>query len=138
MIIVARDGSGDFTTIQEAVDSLPEKFDGAPREILIRPGEYREKVVIHRDNVRLFGEDALSTVLSWNACAKDTYEDGTEKTTFLSATLMTTGRDIEVDDITVVNDAGDGRVVGQAVAVYAAGDRGVWRGCRCIAHQDTR
>ncbi|MBQ7184598.1 MAG: pectin esterase [Clostridia bacterium] len=137
MIIVARDGSGDFTTIQEAVDSLPEKFDGAPREILIRPGEYREKVVIHRDNVRLFGEDALSTVLSWNACAKDTYEDGTEKTTFLSATLMTTGRDIEVDDITVVNDAGDGRVVGQAVAVYAAGDRGVWRGCRFIAHQDT-
>ena len=43
MIIVARDGSGDFTTIQEAVDSLPEKCDGAPREILIRPGEYREK-----------------------------------------------------------------------------------------------
>ena len=62
MIVVARDGSGDFTTIQEAVDSLPEKCDGAPREIMVRPGEYREKVVIHRDNVRLFGLDALSTV----------------------------------------------------------------------------
>lgn len=59
------------------------------------------------------------------------------KGTFLSATLMTTGRDIEVENLTVRNDAGDGRDVGQAVAVYAAGDRGIWRNCRFIAHQDT-
>ena len=137
MIIVAKDGSGDFTSIQEAVDALPETEEGRPAQILVRAGEYREKVVIHRNHVRLKGEDAEKTVLAWNACAKDRYEDGTEKTTFLSATLMTTGLDIEVENLTVVNDAGDGRVVGQAVAVYAAGDRGVWRGCRFIAHQDT-
>ena len=137
MIIVAKDGSGDFTSIQEAVDALPETEEGCPAQILVRAGEYREKVVIHRNHVRLKGEDAEKTVLAWNACAKDRYEDGTEKTTFLSATLMTTGLDIEVENLTVVNDAGDGRAVGQAVAVYAAGDRGVWRGCRFIAHQDT-
>ena len=39
--------------------------------------------------------------------------------------------------MTIRNDAGDGRKVGQAVAVYAAGDRGTWRGCNLIAHQDT-
>ncbi len=137
MIIVAKDGSGDFTSIQEAVDALPETEEGCPAQILVRAGEYREKVVIHRNHVRLKGEDAEKTVLAWNACAKDRYEDGTEKTTFLSATLMTTGLDIEVENLTMVNDAGDGRAVGQAVAVYAAGDRGVWRGCRFIAHQDT-
>jgi len=137
MIVVAKDGSGNFTSIQEAVDAIPEVPGSSPSIVLVRSGEYREKVVIHRDYVRLIGEDPETTVLTWNACAKDLYEDGTEKTTFLSATLMTTGRDIEVENLTVRNDAGDGREVGQAVAVYAAGDRGVWRGCRFIAHQDT-
>ena len=137
MIIVAKDGTGDFTSLQAAIDALPETPGDSPSVVLIRPGIYREKVVIHRDSVRLIGEDPENTVLTWNACAKDQYEDGTEKTTFLSATLMTTGRDIEVSNLTVRNDAGDGRVVGQAVAVYAAGDRGIWRGCRLIAHQDT-
>ena len=137
MIVVAKDGSGDFTGIQEAVDALPEAVGDVPSLIKICPGIYREKVVIHRDSVRIIGEDPETTVVTWSACAKDLHEDGTEKTTFLSATLMTTGRDIEIESLTVRNDAGDGRVVGQAVAVYAAGDRGIWRNCRFIAHQDT-
>lgn len=133
MMIVAKDGSGDYTAIQAAVDALPETGG----EILVRAGEYREKIVIHRDDVRLTGEDRERTVIAWNGCAKDRYPDGTEKGTFLSSTLMTTGRDITVENLTVLNDAGDGRVAGQAVAVYAAGDRGIWRNCRLIAHQDT-
>ena len=44
---------------------------------------------------------------------------------------------MEIENITVRNDAGDGRDVGQAVAVYAAGDRGVFRNVKMIAHQDT-
>ena len=137
MIVVAKDGSGDYTSVQEAVDAIGETSPENPAQVLIRAGVYKEKVVIHRDHVRLCGEDPEKTIVTWNACAKDLHPDGSEKTTFLSATLMTTGRDIEVENLTVRNDAGDGRVVGQAVAVYAAGDRGVWRGCRFIAHQDT-
>ena len=137
MIIVAKDGSGDFTSLQAAIDALPEAGGEGTAEILIRAGEYREKVVIHRDHVRLTGEDREKTVITWNGCAKDRYPDGTEKGTFLSATLMTTGEDIEVENLTIRNDAGDGRDVGQAVAVYAAGDRGSWRRCSFIAHQDT-
>ena len=134
MIIVAPDGTGDFCSIQAAVDALPESGG----EILIRPGEYREKAVVHRDGVRLAGEDRERTVITWNGCAKDLYPDGTEKGTFLSATLMVTGSDVTVENLTIRNDAGDGRVAGQAVAVYAAGDRGVWRNCSLIAHQLTR
>lgn len=135
MIVVARDGSGDFQSIQEAVDSLPE--NGGDREIFVRRGEYREKTVIHRSSVRLIGEDRENTVLAWNGCAKDLYPDGTEKGTFLSSTLMVTGRDVTVENLTIRNDAGDGRKVGQAVAVYAAGDRGTWRNCSLVANQDT-
>jgi len=133
MVIVAKDGSGDYTGLQAAVDHLPESGG----EILLRRGEYREKVVIHKNNVRLAGEDRERTVIAWNGCAKDRYPDGTDKGTFLSATFMTTGRNITVENLTIANDAGDGRAVGQAVAVYAAGDRGVWRNCSLIAHQDT-
>ena len=133
MITVAKDGSGDYACIQEAVDALPESGG----EILVRTGVYREKIVIHRNHVRLAGADRERTVIAWNGCAKDRYADGTEKGTFLSSTLMTTGRDVTVENLTVRNDAGDGRSVGQAVAVYAAGDRGTWRNCSLIAHQDT-
>ena len=137
MIIVAKDGSGDFRSIQEAVDALPDTAEGEGARILVREGEYRERVVIHKNGVRLEGADREGTVLAWNGCAKDTYPDGTEKGTFLSATLTVTGRDVTVENMTVRNDAGDGRKAGQAVAVYAAGDRGIWRRCSLLAHQDT-
>ena len=136
MIIVARDGSGDYRTLQDAVDAIPEGND-KDTEILMRRGVYREKVVIHRNRVRIIGEDAEDTIITWNGCAMDPDENGQEKGTFLSATLMTTGNDIIMENLTIRNDAGDGRDVGQAVAVYAAGDRGTWLNCRMIAHQDT-
>lgn len=136
MIIVAKDGSGDYTSLQAAVDAAP---DGSrePVIILLRMDEYREKVIVNKSNLRIVGEARDRTVVTWNGCAKDPMPDGSPRETFLSATLMVTGNNVEVENLTIRNDAGDGRVVGQAVAVYAAGDRGVWRNCRLIAHQDT-
>ena len=136
MYIIAQDGSGDFTTVQQAIDAVP-SGDRAPAILLIRSGVYRERVIVHRDNLRIIGEDPEKTIITWSGCAKDTYPDGREKGTFLSATLLVLGDDVTVEGLTVRNDAGDGRDVGQAVAVYAAGDRGVWRNVRMIAHQDT-
>ena len=133
MVIVSKDGTGDYSGIQAAIDHLPESGG----EIMIRAGKYREKVVVYRDHVRLTGQDRERTVIVWNGCAKDRHTDGTEKGTFLSSTLMTTGRDVTVENLTIRNDAGDGRMAGQAVAVYAAGDRGIWRNCILDAHQDT-
>lgn len=136
MYIIAADGSGDFTSIQQAVDAIPGGGQ-APTVLLLRAGEYHERVVVHKDNVRIVGEDRDKTVITARGCAKDLNPDGTERGTFLSATFMVTGRCVEVENLTIRNDAGDGRIVGQAVAVYAAGDRGVWRNVRMIAHQDT-
>ena len=135
MIIVAKDGSADYKTIQAAIDNAPD--NGGQVTILARSGVYKERVILWRNNIRLIGEDRDNTVITWSACAKDPAPDGTERGTFLSFSLIVTGNNVTVENLTIRNDAGDGRQAGQAVAVYAAGDRGIWRNCRMIAHQDT-
>jgi len=136
MYIIAKDGSGDFTSIQQAIDAIP-GGGRQPTILLLRMDEYHERVVVNKDNVRIIGEARDRTVITNSACAKDLDENGKERGTFLSFTFMVTGSNVEVENLTIRNDAGDGRLVGQAVAVYAAGDRGVWRNVRMIAHQDT-
>ena len=59
-IIVAKDGSGDYTSLQEAVDSVPEG-ENSETCIFLRAGEYHEKVVIHRNDIHLTGKR-----LSWH------------------------------------------------------------------------
>ena len=130
MIYTIAPVGGDFTSLQAAIDAA------APGDALrVKAGTYAERVVVHKDGLRILAEDGA--VLTGSGCAKDTWPDGREKGTFLSATLLVLGEGVTVENLTVRNDAGDGREVGQAVAVYAAGDRGAWKNCRFIAHQDT-
>ena len=137
MIIVAKDGSGAFSTIQAAIDALPADPREGDRKVFVRKGIYHERVIVNKEGACLVGEDAAETILTWSSFALELHPDGTERTTFRSWTLMVNAADVTVENLTIRNDAGDGREVGQAVAVYAAGDRGLWRGCRMIAHQDT-
>lgn len=136
MYIIARDGSGDFTSLQAAIDAIP-MSNRTPTILLLRMDEYHEKVIVNKDNLRIIGEARDRTVITNAGCAHDKDAEGNEKGTFLSYTLLVTGSNVEVENLTIRNDAGDGSVVGQAVAVYAAGDRGVWRNVRMIGHQDT-
>lgn len=136
MYIIAKDGSGDFTSLQAAIDAVP-MSSRMPTILLLRMDEYHEKVIVNKDNIRIIGEARDRTVITNSGCAKDLDADGKEKGTFLSYTFLVTGNNVEVENLTIRNDAGDGLLVGQAVAVYAAGDRGVWRNVRMIAHQDT-
>lgn len=136
MFVIAKDGSGDFSSVQAAVDALPVSAP-APRTLFVRAGEYREKVVVNKDNVRIVGEDAARTALVFSDSARSVDAFGTPLGTFRSYTLLVSGRDVTLENLTIRNDAGDGRLMGQAVAAYAAGDRGVWRRCRLIGCQDT-
>ena len=136
MYIIAKDGSGDFTSLQAAIDAVPVR-NRHPVILLVRMDEYHERVIVNKDNIRIIGEARDRTVITHSGCAKDLNEGGQPKGTFLSYTFLVTGNNVEVENITIRNDAGDGSEVGQAVAVYAAGDRGVWRNVRMIAHQDT-
>lgn len=136
MYIISRDGTGDFTTIQAAIDAAP-ATSRHPVILLVKNGVYEERVIVNKDNLRIVGEDSEKTIITHAACAKDLNAEGQPKGTFLSYTFLVTGCNVEVENLTIRNDAGDGALVGQAVAVYAAGDRGVWRNVRMIAHQDT-
>lgn len=136
MYVVARDGTGNYTSIQAAVDALAAS-GGSNRTVLVRAGVYREQVIVYPNDIRIVGEDAERTVITYDACAKDLDENGLEKGTFLSFTVIVTGSGATLENLTIRNDAGDGSVVGQAVALYAAGDRGRFLRCRLIAHQDT-
>ncbi len=136
MLIVAKDGTGDFSTIQEAIDAVP-LYVRDPEIIFLRKGLYEERVIIDKDNIRLVGEDAEGTVITWSACANDLNSQGEPQGTFCSWSVLVTGVNVEIEHLTIRNDAGDGHLVGQAVALYAAGDRFACRGCRLIAHQDT-
>ena len=61
--VVATDGSGDYRSLQAAVDAA------APGdEILLRSGVYRERVVVHRDGLRIVGEDGA--VVTGSGCAR--------------------------------------------------------------------
>ena len=57
--VVAADGSGDYTTIQAAVNAVPDYRKAGPTRILVRKGIYKEKVVIaqSKEKVQLIGED---------------------------------------------------------------------------------
>lgn len=136
MIIVAKDGSGQYTTIQQAVDAAPVGHS-EPTLILVREGVYDEKVVINKPNLRIVGASRENTVLTHSDYAKMCFEDGSEQGTFCTYTLLVCADNVTVENMTVRNDAGPGKIVGQAVAVYAAGDRGIFRSCDFIANQDT-
>lgn len=132
MIIVANDGSGDYNTLQAAIDAASE---GAL--ILVREGVYDEKVVVHKPNLRIVGASRENTVLKHSDYAKMLFEDGSEQGTFCTYTLLVCADNVTIENMTVRNDAGSGKIVGQAVAVYAAADRCVFRSCNIIANQDT-
>jgi pectinesterase len=136
MIVVPNDASGPSTSLQPAIDAAPVGVQ-APTLILVRAGVYDEKVVVHKPNVRIVGADAEKTILTHSDHAHMTFPDGAQQGTFCTYTLLVCADDVEIENMTIRNDAGPGKAVGQALAVYAAGDRGVFRACRLIAHQDT-
>lgn len=136
MYIIAKDGTGDFTSVQAAVDTVPI----SPRHpviLLLRNGEYREKIIVNKDNVRIIGESRDGTVITWDDATGTIGKDGEPMGTFGSYTVLVTGNNVEFENITIRNTASEITRAGQAVAVYAAGDRGVWRNVCMTGHQDT-
>lgn len=126
-LVVAQNGSGDFRTIQAAVDALP--ISGG--DIAIKPGIYREVVTIRKPHVHLHGVDndpAKTEVVFDNTSPKS-------GGTFNSATLFVEADNVSIDHLTIANDAGSGK--GQAVALSVTADRAVFDDLRLLGAQDT-
>lgn len=133
--VVARDGSGDFFTVQEAVNALPD-FSRDTIWLLVRKGVYYEKISIPASKrmVRMTGEGAAESVISFDGYAKRPDACGREMGTSGSSTIYFGGDDWRVEDMGFENTAGE---VGQAVAVQCLGDRISFVRCRFSGDQDT-
>ena len=131
---VARDGSGDFTTITEAVNAVPYEIEA---EIEIAPGVYREKLVCEKRQITLRGAGAEKTKLVWGDGGKLPHPDGRPIHTFRSYTAFFSGERLTVEDLTIENDAGPGSAVGQAVAAYVDCIQAVFRNVTLLGNQDT-
>lgn len=132
--VVAQDGSGDFTTVQAAINAVPDYRKAGPTLIYIKKGIYKEKIVIaeSKQNVQLIGEDGV--VLTYDDYAQKPNVFGEGKGTSGSGSVYIFGPDFLAENITFENTSGP---VGQAVACHVAGDRAVFRRCRFLGFQDT-
>ncbi len=132
-IVVAKDGSGDFRTVQAAIDAA----SSAGTIIRIKPGTYEEKIVIDKPKIQLLGAgaDPGQVVLSFNQSS------GTAGGTSKSASTTVTGDDFVAENLTFENTFSRSHGLthegSQAVALKVTGDRAVFRRVRFLGYQDT-
>lgn len=137
---VATDGTGDFKTIQEAVNAVRDHSE-IKATIRIKAGVYHEKLVIPtwKKNVALIGEDRERTVIT-NAdySGKDypgkDFTQNQKYSTYTSYTVLVQADDCVLQNLTIENTSGR---VGQAVALATEGDRLVVANCNLLGNQDT-
>ena len=130
-MVVAKDGSGSYASIQSAIDAAPDQSQQAVI-IHVKPGFYKEKIVVPswKTNIQLIAEDAATTIISW-----DDHAGKNGHNTFTSYTMLVQGSGFRAENLTIENTAG--RDVGQAVALHVEADQSVFVNCRLVANQDT-
>lgn len=133
-LVVAKDGSGDFFTVQEAIDAVPDFRKGTRTTILIRKGIYKEKIIIPESkiNLSLIGQEGA--VLSYDDYANKLNCFGETKGTSGSSSCYIYAPDFYAENLTFENSSGP---VGQAVACFVSGERAYFKKCRFLGFQDT-
>jgi len=132
---VAKDGTGDFQTVQEAINAFENGLQTTTK-IFIKKGTYREKITIPatKGPITFEGESPTETIIINDDFASKKNADGKEFGTTGSSTIFIFSNDFSAKNITFQNDAGK---VGQAVAVLITGDRTIFENCRFLGFQDT-
>ncbi|KAG9142243.1 hypothetical protein Leryth_007675 [Lithospermum erythrorhizon] len=129
--IVAKDGSGKYQTIRDALKDVPEKSD--KRYIIyVKKGVYHENhVTVEKGhwNVMMVGDGMNSTIVTGSL----NFIDGTP--TFQTATFAVKGKGFIARDMEFVNSAGP--LKHQAVALMSTADLSVFYRCKMDAFQDT-
>jgi polygalacturonase len=132
-LYVAADGSGDFYSIQQALDIAP----ASGTTLLIGPGIYRETISVTKPNIELRGSnpDASKTVIVFNKSA------GTSGGTLHSATAEIRGDNFRAENLTFANDWNATHeqvpVGSQALAVLVTADKAIFSNVRFLGNQDT-
>ncbi len=133
--VVDATGNGDFKTVQEAIDAVP-NFRKTETKIFIKNGIYKEKLVLaaSKTNITFVGEDKFKTILTHDDYAQKHNAFGEEMGTTGSTSFFVFGDNFKAKNITFENSAGP---VGQAVAVRVDGDKVIFENCRFLGNQDT-
>lgn len=121
-LVVARDGTGQFRNIAEAIE-VCRAFMDYHKVIFVKKGTYKEKLIIPQSltNIEICGEDRDNTIITWDDHANIIYPPtGKPMGTFRTYTLKIEGADITLKNITVENNAAR---LGQAVALFTTGDK---------------
>lgn len=131
--VVAKDGSGNFATIQEAIHAS-KAYPDQRVVIFVKNGIYKEKVLVPACNNKLsiIGESGEKTIITF-----DDYFNKINRgrnSTFYTYTMLVLANDFRMENVTVENSAG---TVGQAIALYIEGDHSFIRNCHILGNQDT-
>jgi len=126
-IIVAQDGSGDYKSITEAINSLP-MFNYERVVIYIKNGVYKEKIRITHDYVTLKGESKDSTVIKYSQLRTDwiAHEDSIGL-----AVVNIHADDIVLENLTIENTQTE--IGPHAFAVYGTGTRTIIFNCKVLS-----
>lgn len=129
-LVVAQDGTGDYSTIAEALESV-RAFMDFDVKIYVKKGTYKEKLIVPSwlQNVEIIGEDVQNTIIT-NADHANMNNMGT----FRTYTVKVEGNHITFRNITIENNAPK---LGQAVALHTEGDCLRFINCRFLGNQDT-
>ena len=144
-LVVSRDGTGEFRTIDEAIE-VCRAFMDYTKVIYVKKGVYKEKLIIPSwlTNITICGEDRDNTIITWDDHANikmpvggldsEAAVKGKPMGTFRTYTIKVQGSYITLKDITIENNAAK---LGQAVALHTEGDHILVQNCRLLGNQDT-
>lgn len=134
-ITVAQDGSGDYNSVQAAVDAVEE---GTEATIVVKAGVYDERVNIgsrqkaSTKRINMIGDGIDKTIITSPLGLKSTPK---AKDIYQSAALAVYADDFYAEGITFRNTAG--KEGGQALAIFVSGDRQTFSQCAFRGYQDT-
>ncbi|KAF7844826.1 pectinesterase 2-like [Senna tora] len=127
-VVVAKDGSGKYTTLSAAINAAPKSSNGR-YVIYVKTGIYNEQVEIKAKNIMLVGDGIGKTIITGSKSV------GGGTTTFRSATVAVVGDGFIAQGITFRNTAGASNH--QAVALRSGSDLSVFYKCSFEGYQDT-
>src|SRR5688572_6450718 len=134
-IIVAKDGSGNFKTVQEALNAIP-SGNKKPVSVYIKSGTYKEVIIVDatKEKITFIGDGAGKTILTYDNHAGTTLPNGDTLNTWTCASVFIYGNDFHAENISFENTAGF--TAGQAVAVRVEANRASFIKCHFKGNQD--
>lgn len=132
IIIVDKDGRGDFTYIQDAIDSVP--IDNKGVMIVVLEGTYYEKLVINKPNITLLGEPKKNVDIMFDDYKKEGFTGGAVST---MATLRVVAPGFSAENLIFVNMGINEPTAEQAVCCYISADRVQFHHCGFLGKGDS-